>query len=157
MTASRRLRSFILTSGKVKMVVVAISERAAVEKFFKQLRKDGGINYVTPLCEISSEGQPPMYFDMSKDEAHEITFMRSFEVRSGNIRNTTIAASEMDAAAYVLAKAIYENLKNLKAFKLGKTIQISSEGGATTWLLTKTGEQIDPPALRGRRQDLTHE
>ena len=144
MTASRR-RPFLFKSGTLTMAVVAISARNAVERFFKQLKKDGGRIYVTPLCEILSEGQPPMYFDMTKDET-EIVFMKFYEVRTGNIQNTTIAATEIDAAANVLAKAIYENLITRKTkFRLGRLIEIKSEGGATVVLSTQTGEQIDPP------------
>ena len=70
-------------------------------------------------------------------------------VCTGRIRRLTVAATELDAAAKVLAEAIYENLKSGKgweALRLGKVIEIKSDG-CTTWLLTKTGEPIDPPVL----------
>ncbi|MCW4019673.1 MAG: hypothetical protein NWF14_00365 [Candidatus Bathyarchaeota archaeon] len=71
--------------------------------------------------------------------------MRPFMVCSGRIKRLTVAATELDAAAKVLAEAIYEHLKSGRGeLRLGKVTEIFSEDG-TTRLLTMTGEPIEPP------------
>lgn len=174
MTA-RGPRPFILTSGKVVMALVTTSEREAADKFFQHILEHEHYHlwHLGTFLKIECETGPPLYVK-GKDELRrrgyrrisrtrfqrmappkgEMVVMRAYTVSTGNIRRKAIAPSEIEAVAKVCQEISLESVTRKKEYRLGRTIEIKNEGGPTMWLLTETGEQIDPQAT-GAQEDMS--